>query len=108
MLSAICASVALLVTSPVLAQGEFLVSLDYQTDPSITQNARAFRNSRRRSCVSSATILFEKARRAESRFVSFVEAFLFQPSVTVQVGSAAGAYLDGAALFVHGGLLARS
>jgi len=36
-----------------------------------------------------------------------VETLLFRPSVTVQVGSAQAATLDGASLFVHGGLLAR-
>ena len=36
-----------------------------------------------------------------------VEALLFWPSVTVQVGSSRAAYLDGATLFAHGGLLAR-
>ena len=36
-----------------------------------------------------------------------VEALLFSPSVTVQVGSSRAAYLDGAAIFGHGGLLAR-
>jgi hypothetical protein len=36
-----------------------------------------------------------------------VETLLFRPSVTVQVGSAQAATLDGAALFAHGGVLAR-
>ena len=36
-----------------------------------------------------------------------VEALLFWPSLTVQVGSSRAAYLDGATLFAHGGLLAR-
>jgi hypothetical protein len=36
-----------------------------------------------------------------------VEALLFWPSVTVEVGSAQAAHLDGAAVFAHGGLLAR-
>ncbi len=36
-----------------------------------------------------------------------VEALLYRPSVTVQVGSAQAAHLDGAALVVHGGLRAR-
>jgi hypothetical protein len=36
-----------------------------------------------------------------------VEALLFRPAVTVEVGSARAAYLDGAALFAHGGVLAR-
>jgi hypothetical protein len=36
-----------------------------------------------------------------------VETLLFRPSVSVQVGSSDAAHLDGAALFVHGGLLAR-
>jgi hypothetical protein len=35
------------------------------------------------------------------------EALLFSPAVTVKVGSSQAAYLDGATLFVHGGLLAR-
>jgi hypothetical protein len=35
------------------------------------------------------------------------EAILFRPSVTVRVGSAEAAHLDGVALGVHGGLLAR-
>ena len=35
------------------------------------------------------------------------EALLFRPSVSVQVGSSDAAHLDGAALFAHGGLLAR-
>jgi hypothetical protein len=34
-------------------------------------------------------------------------ALFFRPSVTVEVGSARAAYLNGAALFAHGGLLAR-
>ncbi len=36
-----------------------------------------------------------------------VEALLFWPSVTVEVGSSQAARLDGAAVFAHGGLLAR-
>ncbi|HEY4185993.1 MAG TPA: hypothetical protein VGP07_13045 [Polyangia bacterium] len=36
-----------------------------------------------------------------------VELLLFQPSVTVDVGNSKAAYLDGTALFAHGGLLAR-
>jgi hypothetical protein len=36
-----------------------------------------------------------------------LEALLFWPSVTVEVGSAQAAHLDGAAVFAHGGLLAR-
>jgi hypothetical protein len=36
-----------------------------------------------------------------------VEALLFRPAVTIQVGSAQAAHLDGAALFAHGGVLAR-
>lgn len=36
-----------------------------------------------------------------------VEALLSWPSVTVDVGSSRAAYLDGVALFAHGGLLAR-
>jgi hypothetical protein len=35
------------------------------------------------------------------------EALLFRPAVTVQVGYSQAAHLDGASLFVHGGLLAR-
>jgi hypothetical protein len=36
-----------------------------------------------------------------------VEALLFRPSVTVEVGSTQAAHMNGAALFAHGGLLAR-
>lgn len=36
-----------------------------------------------------------------------VEALLFWPSVSVEVGGSRAAYLDGASLFAHGGLLAR-
>jgi hypothetical protein len=36
-----------------------------------------------------------------------VEALLYRPSITVQVGSGRAARLDGAAVVVHGGLLAR-
>jgi hypothetical protein len=36
-----------------------------------------------------------------------VETLFFRPSVTVEVGSSQAAYLDGAALFAHGGVLAR-
>jgi hypothetical protein len=36
-----------------------------------------------------------------------VETLLFWPSVTVEVGSSQAAYLDGAAVFAHGGVLAR-
>ncbi|HVV50667.1 MAG TPA: hypothetical protein VHO06_13460, partial [Polyangia bacterium] len=36
-----------------------------------------------------------------------VEALLFQPPVTVRVGAMEAAHLDGAALYAHGGLLAR-
>ena len=36
-----------------------------------------------------------------------VQTLLYSPSVTVNVGSSQAAYLDGAALFAHGGLLAR-
>jgi hypothetical protein len=36
-----------------------------------------------------------------------VELFLFQPAITVNVGSAEAAHLDGATVFAHGGLLAR-
>jgi hypothetical protein len=35
------------------------------------------------------------------------EALLFRPAVTVQIGSSEASHLDGATLFVHGGLLAR-
>jgi hypothetical protein len=35
------------------------------------------------------------------------DALLFRPSVAVMIGSSRAAYLDGVALFVHGGLLAR-
>jgi hypothetical protein len=35
------------------------------------------------------------------------DALFFRPAVTVKVGSSTAAYLDGVALFVHGGLLAR-
>ena len=40
------------------------------------------------------------------RAVVEAEALLFRPAVTVQVGSSQAAHLDGATLFVHGGLLA--
>ena len=43
---------------------------------------------------------------ARLSFVVEVEALLFWPSVTVEVGSSQAAHLDGAALFAHGGLLA--
>ena len=36
-----------------------------------------------------------------------VETLLFWPSVTVEVGSSRAAHLDGAAVFAHGGVLAR-
>ena len=36
-----------------------------------------------------------------------VGALLFRPAVTVQVGSAEAAHLDGATLFARGGMLAR-
>ena len=36
-----------------------------------------------------------------------VETLLFWPSVTVEVGSSQAAHLDGAAVFAHGGVLAR-
>lgn len=36
-----------------------------------------------------------------------VETLLFRPPVTVRIGSSQAANLDGAALLVHGGLLAR-
>jgi hypothetical protein len=39
--------------------------------------------------------------------VAEVETLFFRPSVTVEVGSSQAAYLDGAALFAHGGVLAR-
>ncbi len=39
--------------------------------------------------------------------VAEVQALFFQPAVTVQIGSAEAAHLDGASLFAHGGLLAR-
>jgi hypothetical protein len=35
------------------------------------------------------------------------DALFFRPAVTVKVGSTRAAYMDGLALFVHGGLLAR-
>jgi hypothetical protein len=35
------------------------------------------------------------------------DALLFRPSVTIDIGSSRGAYMDGVALFIHGGLLAR-
>jgi hypothetical protein len=44
---------------------------------------------------------------ARLSFVVEVEALLFWPSVTVEVGSSQAAHLDGAAVFAHGGLLAR-
>jgi len=44
---------------------------------------------------------------ARLSFVVEVEALLFWPSVTVEVGSSQAARLDGAAVFAHGGLLAR-
>jgi hypothetical protein len=44
-----------------------------------------------------------------SRLAAVVEAdaLLFRPAVTVEIGSSQAAHLDGATLFVHGGLLAR-
>ena len=36
-----------------------------------------------------------------------VEALLFWPSVTVEVGASSAAHLDGAAVFARGGVLAR-
>ena len=44
-----------------------------------------------------------------SRLSAVVEAdaLLFRPAVTVEIGSSQAAHLDGATLFVHGGLLAR-
>jgi hypothetical protein len=39
--------------------------------------------------------------------VAEAQLLLFSPSVKVQVGSAEAAHLDGAALYLHGGLLAR-
>jgi len=44
---------------------------------------------------------------ARLSLVAELEAFFFTPPVTVQIGSADGARLDGLSLFVHGGLLAR-
>jgi hypothetical protein len=43
------------------------------------------------------------------RFAAIVEVELlvFQPAITVNVGSSQAAHLDGATLFAHGGLLAR-
>jgi len=35
------------------------------------------------------------------------DALFFRPTVTIKVGSTRAAYMDGVALFVHGGLLAR-
>ena len=35
------------------------------------------------------------------------EALFFRPTVTVKIGSSTAAYMDGVALFIHGGLLAR-
>jgi hypothetical protein len=35
------------------------------------------------------------------------DALFFRPSVTVKVGATTAAYMDGVALFIHGGLLAR-
>jgi hypothetical protein len=35
------------------------------------------------------------------------DALLFRPAVTVEVGSATVAYMDGLAIFIHGGLIAR-
>lgn len=40
-------------------------------------------------------------------FVVEVETLLFWPSVTVEVGASQAAHLDGAAVFAHGGVLAR-
>ena len=40
-------------------------------------------------------------------FVLEADALFFQPSVTVKVGSSTAAYMDGLALFIHGGVLAR-
>ena len=45
--------------------------------------------------------------RRGSRSSSRSRRLLFWPSVTVEVGSSQAAHLDGAALFAHGGLLAR-
>jgi len=45
-----------------------------------------------------------------ARRLSFVlegDALFFRPSVTVKVGSSTAAYMDGLALFIHGGALAR-
>ena len=44
---------------------------------------------------------------ARLAFVVEVETLLFWPSVTVDVGTSQAAHLDGAAVFVHGGVLAR-
>jgi hypothetical protein len=43
------------------------------------------------------------------RFAAVIEleALLFRPAITVQVGSSQAAHLEGATLFAHGGLLAR-
>ena len=35
------------------------------------------------------------------------DALFFRPAVTVKIGSSTAAYMDGVALFIHGGLLAR-
>ncbi len=53
----------------------------------------------------SGGLAFELATRLFA--IAEVETLLFRPAVTVQVGPAQAATLDGAALFVHGGLLAR-
>jgi hypothetical protein len=53
----------------------------------------------------SGGLAFELAKRLFA--IVEVETLLFRPSVTVQIGSARAATADGAALFVHGGLLAR-
>jgi hypothetical protein len=52
-----------------------------------------------------AGLAFAFARRLA--FVVEVDTFVFRPSLTVQIASAAAARLDGAAVFAHGGLLAR-
>ena len=44
---------------------------------------------------------------ARLAFVVEVETLVSWPSVSVDVGSAQAAHLDGAAVFVHGGVLAR-
>jgi hypothetical protein len=55
--------------------------------------------------TASAGVAFALA--ARLAFVVEVETLLFWPSLTVDVGSSQAAHLDGAAVFVHGGVLAR-